>query len=324
MANTHSSHLYRSVAQVINSVPTLFFLILLIACGAFRVSAQSDVIEQRLTEVPLPTVPDSLRIPQKRADFIIEHFWDSVSAPKYQTHGFSTYTREAVEQAFSNFISVFPIASENAHRLAFRNLVAKAENRPDDLAAIAEIAEFYLYTPDSPVESEDFYIIFLDELLKSPLLDDAARIRPQWQLESAMKNRPGDPATDFAFETRNGQQTSLYKEIERNSFPDCSYILIFYDPDCGHCRHVMDRIIIDERVNRAVAEGTIRVVAIYSGDDRELWDETATSLPAEWCVGYDDGTLQEESAYIIRDLPTIYLIASNKTVLKKEAKDLDL
>ena len=264
-------------------------------------SSVASAYAGKLSEVPLPEVPSDLRTPQARADYIVEHFWTSADS-------LGAYSRQALEQAFSDFLSVLPIASDHARANAFKALVAKSA--PADFAEIAEIADIYLYSTDSPFESEDFYILFLTAAVESAEVSDTDKIRPQWMLESALKNRPGDEASDFSFVVRDGRRTSLHAEI----VPDSETILIFYDPDCSHCRKAMKKI--------ASAPGLAgkKVVAVYSGDDRELWEKTASRLPTEWVVGYDDGSLQEEDIYIIRTLPAIYIIAPDSTVIEKNSR----
>ena len=252
-----------------------------------------------LPEIPLPSVPSELRDPQARADYIIEHFWE-------QADSLGAYTRQAVEQAFSNFISVFPIASADARVKAVGALMDKASASRDDYAMIAEIADIYLYTFDSPIESEDYYILFLREITASPVLSDDEKIRYAAQLEDALLNRPGNIAADFEFDTRDGRHTSLHKEIKSRT------LLIFYDPDCSHCRQVLARLMAEPI--------DADVIAVYSGDDRSLWEMTADQLPDGWTVGYEDGTLQEDGVYVLRTLPTLYLIGPDKIVVEKDIK----
>ena len=265
----------------------------------------------QLEEVALPAVPAELREPQARADYIIVHFWDSV-APQA---GMKAYSRQAIEQAFSNLISVFPYAGVEARTEAAKAYFAIARGDADDLSVLSAIADKYLYNPDSPVASDEYYEIFLTELLANPTLDEAARVRPLWNLEIIRKNRPGSKAPDFPFITREGAATSLYEVLAHLPMADTRVMLIFYDPDCDHCRETIDGIIADRQTAVDVADSRLAIVAVYSGEERELWESTATSLPAEWTVGYEDGTLQDDGTYVLRTLPTIYNLASDGVIL---------
>lgn len=277
------------------------FVVLTVAAAALLACSA-----QKRSEVPMPSVPAELREPQLRANYIIEHFWDNADS-------LSAYSRTALEQAFSNFISVFPIADEAAREAAVKNLMNKAQESHDEYARMAEIADVYLYSIDSPVASDDYYILFLKEIVGSPVLDDTEKIRPQFQLENLLKNRPGMVAADFPFETLDARQTSVHAEAA--SLADGQEMLfILYDPDCGHCRKVMDELVKDPDV----VNGAMKVVAVYSGEERELWQKTAAKLPSSWVVGYEDGTMQDEGAYAIRTLPTLYRIDKNAVIQSEE------
>lgn len=262
-------------------------------------------------DIPLPSVPADIRVPQDRADYIICHFWDNADT-------LSLYPRSTVEQAFANFISVFPHASDSAAVRAMRNLVDKASEAAQSAQLISEIADTYLYDEESPVFSEDLYIVFLKEFIDSQNIEDIEKIRPRSRLDDCMKNRPGDPASDFAFVTRDGLETNLLDQID--TADDASTLLIFYDPDCAHCRVTLNRIISDPDLARRAADKSLKIIAVYSGDDRQLWEETASQLPESWTVGYDDGTLQENDIYIIRSLPSLYLISPSKQIITKNPK----
>ncbi|MCH5174586.1 MAG: hypothetical protein J1F40_01720 [Prevotellaceae bacterium] len=55
-----------------------------------------------------------------------------------------------------------------------------------------------------------------------------------------------------------------------------------------------------------------------SGDDHYLWIRTSSSQPQDWTVGYDTGELQGNGSYVIRTLPTLYLLDATRQVIKKE------
>ena len=112
--------------------------------------AQHDTLVPA-AELPLPDVPATLREPAERAAFIIGHFWDAMD------FGDTLRSRDAafMEQNFSNFISVFPYAAAEAQRAAVGSLLRRAEADSDAYVLLADIAEKYLYEPNSPMLAED-------------------------------------------------------------------------------------------------------------------------------------------------------------------------
>lgn len=264
-----------------------------------------------VTELPLPTVPDSLRTVPTRAAYIIKHFWDAMEWGNDER----AHNREVMEQAFVNFLSVFPPSPVDARREGVDILMTNASADRIAYDMICELAEIYLYEPDSPMVDEETYILFLEQMVDSPLLDEAHRIRPRMHLENAMRNRVGTKAADFAFLTRDGKAMHL-----SDVHPSGDMVLIFYDPDCSHCSRVMEKIQQNPEVLTTAGGVAPTVVAIYSGEGREFWDETKNTLPAEWIVGYEDGAIQDEGVYIIRDLPSIMRLDSDGVVIAKNIK----
>ena len=262
-------------------------------------------------ELPLPDVPQTLRTPAERAAYIIRHFWDAMAFDDT----LRSYDRAFMEQNFSNFISVFPYADDAARHDAVGSLLRRAEADRRAYVLLAEVAEKYLYEPDSPMLSEEIYLLFLEGLLQSSVLTPDERVRPRWQWEAARKNRPGMLAADFAYTARDGQFATLHRTPAA-----ALQLLVFYDPDCEHCAEVMADLQADALVRRMVAAGQLAVVAVYSGEAKDLWSATAHALPAEWTVGYEPGTLQENGSYVLRTLPTLYLLDNRHRVVLKDAR----
>lgn len=256
----------------------------------------------------LPVVPDTLREPSQRAAYVIEHYWDSLDFAADS----SAVDEPFVEQAFVDFLSVFPYASQSARECAVSILAEKASANIESYRIIMSLAEKYLFGHDSPMASDDTYSLFLNEILKGSVYDEVHKIRYRAHQHAVSVNRPGTPATDFSFLTRDGAVMTLGQ-----IGTDRDILLIFYDPDCDHCTEVLEALANDE-ANSEILYKT-RVVAVYSGDDMELWQQQSELLPQEWIVGYEDGTMQDNGMYVIRSLPALYLLAPDGTVILKDA-----
>lgn len=260
-------------------------------------------------ELPLPNVPDALRTPVERAAYITEHFWDAMDF----RDTLRSRNTDFMEQNFSNFISVLPFAYKSAQRMAVGTLMLKAEADRAAYYQLAEIAEKYLYEPNSPMLSEELYILFLEQFVSTPLFDKYEAMRYQWQLQAVRKNRPGMVAADFSYTTREGHSTSLRKTAVNGVM-----LLIFYDPDCEHCKEIMSVLQHNELISQMLDNKRLTVVAVHSGDSRDLWAETSSSFPANWTVGYENGEMQENGQYVFRAMPTLYLLDCDKRVILKD------
>lgn len=277
-------------------------LLSMVIAGAGALSASAQAWQ-------MPAVPDTLLTPQARADFLAENYWTTLdtAAP-----GFDPASPE-IEQAFVDFLSIFPVASEQSRNRAVENLLAVAQADPAFFSAVRGMAEKYLFEPESPLFCEEFFIPFLENFVKSPLLTEGEKARAQAQLEMAMKNRPGSCLPDFGLTLRDGTETSLHAVPTADEA-----LLIFYNPGCENCEELIGDLQRNPRIQSRLSEGSMTILAVYSGDDRKLWEATAASLPEAWIVGYEPDTLETEDLFDFRAFPTIYVIDKDKTVKIKD------
>lgn len=283
---------------------------IMFVCGCVS-NAQRAVSTENVNseELPLPNVPDVLREPSARAAYITEHFWDAMEfndTLKSHNNGF-------MEQNFSNFINILPYADKQAQEIAVEKLMRKAEADSAAYIIMTEIAEKYLYEPESPMYSEELYVLFLEQFIKSPMLGSYGTLRYRWQYDETQKNRRGTIAANFSYITRDGKRTSLHETSTADFL-----LLIFYDPDCEHCNEIIDSLKQNEVLNQLLTNGKLTILAINSGYNKNLWEQTAALLPTEWIVGYENGAMQNNGSYVLRAMPTLYLLDFNKEVILKD------
>ena len=253
---------------------------------------------------------DEKEIRQVDGKYYLNHFWDSYDFGNPSCLDDTV----AIEQSFVDFIYVLKMGNEDVRRGAIKNLNDKIENNKAANERIETLANKYLYEISSPMLNEGLYSLFLQTMLQNPVNDDLKRMRMQWLIDDIKKNPIGGNASDFEFETREGNKKKLYDvKSER-------LILIFYDPDCLHCREVMKNVSENRDIISSLKKEEIKVVAISSGTDKNKWREHSMSLPGEWIVGYEPGMIEDEEIYVFRSSPTIYILDSLKVVTDKEAQ----
>lgn len=197
------------------------------------------------------------------------------------------------------------------------SLMTEARTDTTLYKVVTQLAEDYLYDQASPASSVDLYMLFLENMVNHPYPNAMSAIRPRLLLESLLKNRPGSKAADFSFTTRDGRESSLMAELLAIENINGKIMLIFYDPDCDDCREFLTRIEENGKLNSDKHDSIFKIVAIYSGDDREAWEEQASLLPATWTVGYNDGSVFDDEVYFMRATPSVYLIDRDGTVLRR-------
>ncbi len=253
-----------------------------------------------------PRIPATLRTDAERTAYMAMHFWDGLDFADTAR----SLDRELIERTFPDYAALLPSVSDSVRRASVDSLLTRAAAVPPAYRLLLETARVCLYSPDSPVFSDDAYLPFLDFVIARG--DDTPADR--MIRDDIMRNRPGTAAADFTFETACGDEaTALDSDRSRTT------LLMFYDPDCDDCHRIISRLRNDAALNAALDAERLRVVLVYIGDDRDLWLRDAASLPPAWTIGIDDrDTVDDGDLYVIRTTPSIYLIAADGTVLLKD------
>lgn len=293
--------------------PLLAAMALLMAsCGSSgdRKGDQGSASAQALPdglELPLPQIPASLNTPEERADYLAMHFWDAMD---WRDNGKALDT-VFVEQNFANFLSGLPYTTEKGLQEAVKSLLdkAKAAGAPQ-LDFLYAVAEKYLYQQDSPMRDERIFLPFVDWAIATGYHTERAHERHA----EIMRNRPGTPATDFTFELRGGGKSSLA------AMQGTPVLLMFYEPDCDNCRQAEQKLKASATFRETLASGQLQMLAIYVGEDRDLWTGHAAALPQDWTIGIDsDMIIDDNDLYHIGATPSFYLIDDLGTVILKDA-----
>lgn len=254
----------------------------------------------------LPQIPPVLTSPGERASYLVAHYWDGFD--------FSDTTLisrpEITEQAFADFLDVLPHVSPDESVKALRRLMASASADRSMLMYFADLAEKYLYDPNSPFRNEEFYIPVLEYIVSSPDLAEVYKIRPRYRLDLALKNRPGDVAADFAYTLPDGKGGRL-SEVKSEYT-----VLFFNNPDCADCISTKAFIAGSALFGKLLAAKRLTVVAVYPDDDLSLWKKT--TYPPAWING-SNPALSGARLYDLKAMPTLYLLDRNKRVILKDA-----
>ena len=278
-------------------------IVLCIAIGVCDAKAQGGM------EFPYPQIPTMMTEPQQRATYLLMHYWDNVdfNNPKLVAND------DFMEQGFVNYLSVLPIVDAQTAEKSVEAMMKRAEVNSVAYRKIANIAEKYLFEPNSPMVSDEMYIMFLNQILNTKVLSNVEKARFDHQYKVVMKNRVGSVATDFLYMDVKGEMGSLYK------FKAEETLLIFYDPDCDNCAEIIEKLRYNRELNAKIMSGKMRVLAIYAEENVELWKKELPKMPTNWVVGRAVSKIKPLGMYVLRAMPAIYLLDKDKKVVKKEA-----
>ena len=280
-----------------------FLMVLCLAMGVCGAKAQGGV------EFPYPQIPSMMTEPQQRATYLLMHYWDNVDFKDMKL----VANDDFMEQGFVNYLSVLPIVDAQTAERSVEAMMKRAEVNGVAYKKLVNIAEKYLFEPNSPMVSDEMYIMFLNQVLKTSVLSKVEKSRFEYQHREVMKNRVGSVATDFIYMDKDGKTGSLHQLKAEET------LLVFYDPECDNCAEIIEKLRYDRRLNSKIMSGKLRVLAVYAGDNRALWEQHLAKMPTNWLVGRAVSKIQPLGLYVLRAMPAIYLLDKDKKVVKKEA-----
>lgn len=301
----------------------LLFVLVIAACSVSRksssqvepVSPESGI--QTITEnvFHLPHIPEDITSPDERAKFLVMHYWDrfNFSNERLISHP------EVTEQAFVDYINILQnyVSREDAEKSLRYTLKKTKENKAMHVY-FASLFEKYFYGQNSPFRDEEFYLVVLKELAKSPLLTEAERSKYKFQLSMAKKNRVGKKAADFRYTLSSGETFNLY------AIKSDYLLLVFFDLGCYTCDAVIHQLQVSEPLNGAMKMNSptrtmLSVLSVYLGNNIDKWLMYLPQLPAEWINAYDQGmVITKKNLYDIKAFPTLYLLDKKKKVILKD------
>ena len=271
--------------------------------------AKSEVRQDTITVFTLPEIPPMMTAPELRADFLVRHYWDNVNFAdtNYIHHPAVT------EQAWVDFCNVLNHVPLKTAQEAMRSAIERASVNKKVFDYITDLADKYLYDPNSPMRNEEFYIPVLETMIASQILDKVEKIRPTARLELAKKNRIGTKALDFTYTLASGAQGSLY-QIKTE------YVLLFINnPGCHACSETTRELNSALNVNGLLNEKRLTVLSLYPDEELKEWRKHLNEFPQKWINAYDkELIIKERQLYDLKAIPTLYLLDKEKKVLLKD------
>ena len=298
---------------MISNVKYLSFILLLVltACKSGPAASQEQNGKQDTVKVfNLPDIPVVLNTVSQRADYMVKHYWDRFDFTD------TTYVSQidVAEQAWVDYCDLLEHVPLSDAQTAIKETIGRAGKNKKMLDFFAELADKYLYDPNSPMRNEELYIPVLEALTASPMLNETEKIRPQARLELAQKNRLGTKALNFTYTLDSGAKGTLYQ------FPAEYTLLFINNPGCHACSEMIEGLKSSPVINGFIAGKKLRVLSLYPDEELDEWKKHRGDFAKEWTNGYDkELVIKNKNLYDLRAIPTLYLLDKNKTVLLKDA-----
>ncbi len=260
----------------------------------------------------MPQVPEKLRDPQFRADYLVKHWWDDMDWTKDKYALDTTW----MEIAFADYATVLPIATQgDSLQFIVNKLFQDASVNPKAYSLLSDIAAKYLFEAESPVFDEQAYAYFANAQLGGNIISDAQRQRLTWEAQMAALNTPGSKINDFIYESRTGRKSDFVSAIQGKPT-----LTIFYDPDCSDCHEFITHLATDSIINQAVSNGQCNIAAIAVFEAADRWQDSAPMMPANWIVGLDVSDVQGNDLFYLPATPSIYVTDEDANVVSKNQR----
>lgn len=290
---------------------SILLVFYLFSCSSGNVAKEKSTVQKdTISQIVLPNIPTMLTSTDQRADFLVCHYWDHVNFAdtNYIHHP------EITEQAWANYCDLLTRVPLSTVSKAMHQLFKKAGDNKKVLNYMSELADKYLYDPNSPMRNEEFYIPVLEELIESPILEEIEKVRPKARLELANKNRIGTKAIDFTYTLQSGSKGRLYQQTT-------DYVLLFINnPGCHACSETIQALKASPTINDLLNRKKLTVLSVYPDEEINEWTKHLIDFPTSWINGYDkELKIRDQQLYDLKAIPTLYLIDKNKIVILKDA-----
>lgn len=270
-------------------------IILLISVG---ISGRAQT-EQALFQMPV--VPDSIENLYDRADYLMAHYWDFCDAKK----AFST--RERFRMAVLDFFNLMPYGTVSGAETAIKGFMKKVSTGKEQVQFVADVAEATFYSDTASIQSDQLYLMFLDEFIHNKKLDKNAKLRYEHQRKVLAASQPGVIPPAFEYTDVLGQHHTFAADTTKSGT-----ILFFNDPDCGDCSMARLRIDADVLSRSVIEKGMVDFVSIYAGEPDDSWLAQATLYPASWKVG---AAPDVDQLLDLRYSPVFYVLNKDGSIL---------
>lgn len=284
----------------------LKILLIFTVISAFGMSCGAEAPK---TLFPYPQAPDTISSLERRSDYIISHFWDKCDLSK------PIKDEEGLENAFQDYAVFFQFAHKQIVLTSINDLMNKAQSNTRNFMMLARIAEKSLYDVGGVIWSDEAYLPFAENVVKSSKIKDIEKLRYKNQIAKIYNNRIGAVAQQLEYTDIDG------KRKKSDSLEADNILVFFNDPDCDDCRILRLRLSTDVALNKLIEDGKLQVLCIYPGAYSKEWADDAKRYSDLWEIGASENA---DTKYDLRLIPNIYVLDKDKKIVMKNATLDDL
>ncbi|SDC88704.1 TlpA family protein disulfide reductase [Williamwhitmania taraxaci] len=262
--------------------------------------------EQPEWNIPQGTPGRDSLIWTKNYQFYKIHFWDNVDLSDARL--LRTPSIESLlKQYFTNIVLQIPDSIITAADMVLAKAKANDEVFQYTLSYLLnEFQQSNIMGMDAVFVhlAKRYYLSGQTPWVDKPLLDKIKE-----RVKKLEPNLIGEIAPELIMQTSEGTVTSL-----RYTVADYT-ILVFWEPDCGHCQKVIPEI---WKIYQKYETKGVKVFAVYTQYDKEKWVNYINEHKLFWINAYDsEYNTNFRNLYDIYSTPVIYLLNKDKKIIAK-------
>jgi len=267
----------------------------------------------------LPVLADGSKDSSYPFRYIQQHFWDDVNLADERLVR-TPFIEPKLDEYYKYYVAINPdsVIKEVKYMLLYAR-----ESKEMYRYLLAKFTNKYI-NPEIMGQDKVFLYLFKEHYLKgdTTILTDKDKktvMDRGWNLWFTMID---DPAVPLDLVNRDGKKESLY-DVKGNYT-----LVIFWDPNCGHCKETVPKI---DSIYRAKWKALGMKIYAVNIDEATIkaWNEfIANHHLEEWTHVYEPKAMREKEtaegkmnfrqAYDVYKTPTIYLLDEQKRILAKQ------
>ncbi len=254
-----------------------------------------------------PSLPDSV-VRWKRYEYYKEHYFDNIDMQDdrmlrtpYFTNKLESFFTKTVFQIPDSIIKeshrVIEMAGDNKEMEKYLiqftfNTVNESKIMGMDAAMVSLAERYYL----------SGYADWVDDEFLTKLEERVSKLKP---------NLIGNKAPDLKLISPNDEFYRLNEVYAKLT------ILVFWEPDCGHCKKEIPKI--KEEIWDKYSDQGVKIFAVFTQHEKEKWtDFIADHQLEEWINVWDPYNQSNfRNLYDIYSTPAIFVLDENKNIIAK-------
>jgi hypothetical protein len=201
----------------------------------------------------------------------------------------------------------------------FKTLSNKIVSNPLSTGSFLNLADKYLYDPNSPFRNDQLYLVLLKTSVGANFGNQADEIKYKKRLELCSKNNKGNKAENFKISYIDNSSLNMY------SVKSDLLLIYFHNPECEDCKNTGKKLAESAVINSLISSGKLNLLSVYTDEDLTIWEMHYDELPSNWINTYNNNAeVKNLEIYDLKAIPTLYLLDKNKNVIMKDAKPEDL